>query len=100
MEMSLVTPPMIAIPCLSLSSTGKVLYTLKTPYRDGKTQMAFDPVDLIARLAVFVPKPRVNLTRYHGMLALNHRWRGRVTPAKRCKGAQRHEETRVRGDRT
>ena len=27
-------PPM-AVPRLSLSSTGKVLYTLKTPYRDG-----------------------------------------------------------------
>jgi hypothetical protein len=41
---------------LSLSSTGKVVYTLKTPYRDGTTQVAFDrgghpPVDFVARLA-------------------------------------------------
>ena len=28
--------PAVAIPRLSLSSTGKVVYTLKTPYRDGK----------------------------------------------------------------
>ena len=74
---------------LSLSSTGKVLYTLKTPYRDGTTQVAFEPVDFIARLAALVPKPRVNLTRYHGVLAPNHRWRGLVTPAKRGKGAKR-----------
>jgi hypothetical protein len=81
--------PAVAVPRLSLSSTGKVIYTLKTPYRDGTTQVAFEPVDFIARLAALVPKPRVNLTRYHGILAPNHRWRGLVTPAKRGKGANR-----------
>jgi hypothetical protein len=62
-----------------------VVYTLKTPYRDGTTQVAFEPVDFIARLAALVPKPRLNLTRYHGVLAPNHRWRGAVTPARRGK---------------
>ena len=81
--------PPVAVPRLSLSSTGKVVYTLKTPYRDGTTLVAFEPVDFIARLAALVPKPRVNLTRYHGVLAPNHRWRGLVTPAKRGKGAKR-----------
>ena len=85
----------MAIPRLSLSSTGKVVYTLKTPYRDGTTQVAFDPVDFIARLAALVPKPRVNLTRYHGVLAPNHRWRGLVTPAKRGKGAMRPVDSDV-----
>ena len=33
-----------------------------------------------------VPRPRVNLTRYHGVLAPNHRWRAQVTPAGRGKG--------------
>jgi hypothetical protein len=80
--------PAVAVPRLSLSSTGKVVYTLKTPYSDGTTQVAFDPVDFIARLAALVPKPRVNLTRYHGVLAPNHRWRGRVTPAKRGRGVK------------
>ena len=55
----------------------------------GTTQVALEPVDFIARLAALVPKPRVNLTRYHGVLAPNHRWRGLVTPAKRGKGAKR-----------
>jgi hypothetical protein len=40
----------VAVPRLSLSSTGKVVYTLKTPYRDGTTQVAFDPVGFIAQL--------------------------------------------------
>jgi hypothetical protein len=48
--------PAVAVPRLSLSSTCKVVYTLKTPYRDGTTQVVFDrgghpPVDFIARLA-------------------------------------------------
>jgi hypothetical protein len=73
-----------------------VVYTLKTPYRDGTTQVAFEPVDFIARLAALVPKPRVNLTLYHGVLAPNHRWRGLVTPAKRGKVVKRMSSDDVR----
>ena len=40
----------------------------------------------MARLAAFVPRPRVNLSRYHGVLAPNHRWRAEVTPAGRGRG--------------
>ena len=58
--------------------------------------MAFDPVDFIARLAALVPKPRVNLTRYHGVLAPNHRWRGLVTPARRGKGVKFTSNAEVR----
>ena len=48
-----------------------------------------------------MPKPRVNLTRYHGVLAPNHRWRGLVTPAKRGKGVKRisNDEVRSAGER-
>jgi hypothetical protein len=49
--------------------------------------VAFEPVDFVARLAALVPKPRVNLTRYHGVLAPNHRWRGLV----KVNGAQHQE---------
>jgi excinuclease ABC subunit A len=48
-----------------------VRYPLKTPYRDGTTHVLFEPVDFIARLAALVPKPRVSLTRYHGVFAPN-----------------------------
>ncbi|MBY4728844.1 transposase, partial [Burkholderia contaminans] len=41
------------------------------------------PLDFIARLAALVPKPRVNLTRFHGVFAPNSRHRALVTPAKR-----------------
>ena len=41
--------------------------------------------DFIARLAALVPRPRVNLTRFHGIFAPNSRWRAQVTPARRGK---------------
>lgn len=43
-------------------------------------------MDFIAKLAALVPKPRVNLTRFHGVFAPNSKHRARVTPAKRAKG--------------
>jgi hypothetical protein len=38
-----------------------------------------------------VPKPKVNLTRFHGVFAPNSKHRVDVTPAKRGKGSTRHE---------
>ncbi len=60
---------------MALTSQGNVRYTLKTPYRDGTTHIILEPLDFIARLAAVVPKPRVNLTRYHGVFAPNNRLR-------------------------
>jgi hypothetical protein len=40
----------------------------------------------VARGATPAPKPRVNLTRYHGVLAPNYCYGGLVAPAKRDKG--------------
>lgn len=61
-------------------------YELKTPYRDGTTHVIFEPMDFISRLVALVPKPRVNLTRFHGVFAPNSAHRAQVTPAKRGKG--------------
>ena len=73
---------------LALPHNGKVRYQLKTPYRDGTTHVIFEPLDFIARLAALVPKPRVNLTRFHGVFAPNSQYRVTVTPTKRGKGKQ------------
>ena len=56
---------------LSLTAQGQVSYRLKTPYRDGTTDILLEPLDFIARLAALVPPPRVHLTRYHGVFAAN-----------------------------
>lgn len=77
--------PAVSEKRLSLTAQGKVRYELKTPYRDGTTHVIFEPLDFIARLAALVPKPRVNLTRFHGVFAPNSKHRALVTPAKRGK---------------
>jgi hypothetical protein len=41
---------------------------IKTPYSDGTTHVIFEPLGFIAKLAALVPKPRVNLSRIHGMI--------------------------------
>ncbi len=58
--------------------------TLKTPYRDGTTHIVLEPLDFMARLAALVPKPRVNLTRFHGVFAPNSALRKQITPKARC----------------
>ena len=63
-----------------------IRYQLKTPYRDGTTHVIFEPVDFIARLSALVPKPRVNLTRFHGVFASNSKHHARVTAAGRGRG--------------
>jgi len=64
-----------------MTTEGKVRYELKTPYRNGTTHVIFEPLDFIARLAALVPKPRVNLTRFHGVFAPNSQYRSTVTSA-------------------
>jgi hypothetical protein len=81
--------PAVAEPRLSLTERGEVRYTLKTPYRDGTTHVVLQPLDFLARLAALVPRPRVNLTRFHGVLAPNAKWRGAVTPSGRGRGVRR-----------
>ncbi len=78
-----ISRPAVSEKRLSLLSNGKVRYELKTPYRDGTTHVLFEPLDFIARLVALVPKPRVNLTRFHGVFAPNSAHRAQVTPAER-----------------
>ena len=70
-----ISRPALARTRLSLTPSGKVRYHFKTPWRDGTTHVVFEPLDFIARLAALVPKPRVNLTRFHGVFAPNSRYR-------------------------
>ena len=64
------TRPVVSTERLSSTIQGhraKVRYRLKTPYRDGTTDVVFEPLDFIARLAALVPTPRVNLMRPRGV---------------------------------
>ena len=81
-----ITRPAVSTKRLSITRNGRVRYELKTPWRNGTTHVIFEPLDFISRLVSLVPKPRVNLTRFHGVFAPNSRYRSLVTPAKRGRG--------------
>ena len=53
---------------LHLTGEGQVRLQLRQPWRDGTTDVVFDPVEFLGRLAVLVPRPRINLLLYHGVL--------------------------------
>jgi hypothetical protein len=80
-----ITRPAVSTKRLSITRNGRVRYELKTPWRNGTTHVIFEPLDLIARLVSLVPKPRVNLTRFHGVFAPNSKYRSKVTPTRRDK---------------
>jgi hypothetical protein len=98
-----ITRPAISMKRLSLTRNGQVRYALKTPWRNGTTHVIFEPLDFmyrmygmsrthgcagatISRLVSLIPKPRVNLTRFHGVFAPNSKDRAQVTLAERGKG--------------
>lgn len=74
-----ITRPAISTKRLSMTRNGRVRYELKTPWRNGTTHVIFEPLDFISRLVALVPRPRVNLTRFHGVFAPNSKYRARVT---------------------
>ena len=84
--------PAISEQRLSITSTGKVCYALKTPYRDGTTHVIFEPLDFMAKLAALTPAPRRNLTRYHGVFAPNSKYRAQVIAGESAKRSKVTEE--------
>ena len=55
---------------------------LKTPYDDGTTHVVLSPMEFMGRLAALVPRPRVNLTRFHGVFSPNSKLRKDLVPQK------------------
>ena len=67
---------------MSLANNGNVVIALKTPYDDGTTHVVLSPMEFMGRLAALVPRPRVNLTRFHGVFSPNSKLREYVVPQK------------------
>ena len=63
---------------LHLTHEGQVRLQLRRPWRDGTTDIMFDPVEFLGRLAVLVPRPRINLILYYGVLGPRAAWRAEV----------------------
>jgi len=72
--------PAISEERLSLNSSGDIIYKLKKPWDDGTTAIKLLPMQLMERLAALVPRPRVHLTRYHGVLGPHYKYRKQIVP--------------------
>ena len=62
------------------SQDGKVYYRLKKPYSDATTHVVFTPLEFVEKVAALVAPPRMNLTRYHGIVAPHAKNRKAVIP--------------------
>jgi Putative transposase len=61
--------PPVAQERLARLPDGRVLVTLKAAWHDGTTHLCFAPTELLEKLAALIPRPRINLILYHGVLA-------------------------------
>jgi Putative transposase/Transposase zinc-binding domain len=61
--------PPVAQDALEWTPDGKVLLRLRRPWRDGTRAICFEPSEFLEKLAVIIPRPRINLLLYHGAFA-------------------------------
>ena len=73
-----ISRPSLSEERLSVNIQGQVIYKLKTAYRNGTTHIVLDPLDFLSRLASLIPRPRVHLTRFHGVFAPHFKYRSLV----------------------
>jgi len=73
-----ITRPALANERVQINSAGQVVLKLKTARRDGTTHIAMSPLEFMQRLAALVPRPRLYLIRFHGVLAPNAKLRALV----------------------
>jgi hypothetical protein len=67
--------PPIAADRLHLTADGQVVLDLRHRWADGTTQLLFEPVELLERLAALTPRRRINLLLYYGVLGARSAWR-------------------------
>ena len=75
--------PAIATERLSIDENGDVIYMFKKPWSDGTKLIKLTPMELMERLAALVPRPRIHLTRYHGVLGPHYKYRKNIVPKKK-----------------
>ena len=75
-----ITRPALAHDRVQINAAGQVELKLKTPWRDGTTHQVMSPLEFMQRLAALVPRPRLHLIRFHGVLAPNAKLRAKVVP--------------------
>ena len=71
---------LLTVERVQINAAGQVELRLKTPWRDGTTHLVMSPLEFMQRLAALVPRPRLHLIRFHGVLAPNAKLRSLVVP--------------------
>ena len=72
--------PAISNERLAVNREGNVILKLKTAWRNGATHIIMTPMEFMQRLAALIPRPRLHLIRFHGVLAPNAKLRSQVVP--------------------
>jgi Putative transposase len=73
--------PAIANERLKRNRAGDVVLQLKSAFKDGTTHIVMSPLEFMQRLAALVPRPRLHLIRFHGVLAPNAKLRCEIIPS-------------------
>jgi hypothetical protein len=76
-----ITRPAIANERLKRNRAGQVVLQLKSAFKDGTTHIVMSPLEFMQRLAALVPRPRLHLIRFHGVLAPNAKLRSEIIPS-------------------
>ena len=87
-----ITRPALANERLSRNGKGQVVLQLKSPYRDGTTHIVMQPQEFMQRLAALVPRPRLHLIRFHGVLAPHAKLRAAIIPQPAHKASEPSHE--------
>jgi hypothetical protein len=72
--------PAVAEGRLSQNLDGDIIYRFKKPWDDGTTAIKMTPMELMEKLSALVPRPRVHLTRFHGVLGPHYKYRKQIVP--------------------
>jgi hypothetical protein len=72
--------PAVSEERLSTDDYGNVIYRFKKTWDDGTTALKLTPMELMERLVALVPRPRVHLSRYHGVLGPHYKHRKQIVP--------------------
>ena len=75
-----ITRPAIANERLKRDGSGDIVLQLESAWRDGTTHIKMSPLEFMQRLAALVPRPRLHLIRFHGVLAPNAGLRAAIVP--------------------
>jgi len=75
-----ISRPPIATERLELTADGSVRYNFRKAWRNGRTFVDYAPLEFLERLVPLIPRPRLHLIHFHGVLAPRSRMRPLIVP--------------------